>query len=111
MLTELLINVLASAVLVVAGYMGGKYRERKMHQGKNLEEYDFYPFGVDEKQNLSFDQDKFNTAVRHFLRHRDDVAARQLVLVGEQNDVANTLASEDKIRYRKLYSKCGGDRI
>jgi predicted transcriptional regulator YheO len=111
MLTELVINVLAPVVLLVAGYIGGKYRERKMQQGKNLEDYDFYPFGVDDRKNLSFDSTKFNTAVRHFLRHRDDTAARQLILVGEQNDVANTLTSEDKIRYRKLYSKYGGDEI
>lgn len=111
MLMELVVNVLAGAVLVVAGYVGGKYRERKMQQGKNLEDYDFYPFGLDEKKNLSFDQLKFNAAVRHFLKYRDAIAARQLILVGEQNDVANALASEDKTRYRNLYAKYGGDKI
>jgi predicted transcriptional regulator YheO len=111
MLMELVINMLAAGVLIVAGYVGGKFRERKMQQGKNLEDYDFYPFGLDEKKNLTFDQSKFNAAVRHFLKHHDHVAARHLILVGEQNDVANTLAGDDKAFYRKLYSKYGGDKI
>lgn len=111
MLVEILINVLGPVVLFIAGYLGGKYRERRLQLGRNLEEYDFYPFGLDERKNLSFDQAKFNVAVRHFLRHRDDAAARQLILVGEQNDVANALSSEDKGPYLRLYNKYGGDRI
>jgi predicted transcriptional regulator YheO len=111
MLVEILINVLAPALLVVAGYIGGKYRERRQQRGRNLEEYDFYPFGLDERRNLTFDEAKFNAAVRYLMRHRDDTAARQLILVGQQNDVANTLAGEARNRYQKLYRKYGGDGI
>ncbi len=111
MLMELLINLAASALLIGGGFLGGKYRERVSRLGKNLEEYDFYPFGLDERKSLFFDPAKFNEAVRHFLKHRDRVAARQLILVGQQNDVENRLAPADKSRYQKLYVKYGGDKI
>lgn len=79
--------------------------------GKNLEEYEFYPFGIDEANRLFFDDAKFVKAVNHLLRHRNFVAARQLILVGEQNDVANCLETDDRLRYRKLYKRYGGDTI
>jgi len=111
MLAEIFINVLASALLFVFGYFGGKYRERKFYQGKNLEEYDFYPFGIDDKQRLYFDRDKFMAGVRQFLKHRDYFAAQQLILVGEQNDVDGMLTGVDKDQYRKLYQRYGGDKV
>lgn len=111
MLAEIFVNVLASAVLLVFGYFGGKYRERKFYQGKNLEEYEFYPFGIDDKQRLYFDRDKFTAGVRHFLKHRDYFAAQQLILVGEQNDVDGMLTGGDRDQYRKLYQRYGGDKV
>ncbi len=111
MLSEIVINILASAILLVFGYFGGQYRERRSYQGKNLEEYEYYPFALDEKKNLYFDLKKFCIGVRYFLSHRDYFAARQLILVGEQNDVGNSLTGDDKAQYRKLYHKFGGDKI
>ena len=111
MLTEIFINVLASAVLLMFGYFGGKFRERKLYQGKNLEDYEFYPFALDEKQNLYFDPIKFSSGVRHFLRRHDFFAAKQLILVGVQNDVDSSLVGDDRARYRKLYRKVDGDKI
>ncbi len=111
MFSELLINVFASAVLLVFGYFGGQYRERRLHQGKNLDEYGFYPFALNDNKVLFFDQDKFCTGVRHFLKHRDNFAARQLVLVGQQNNVENNLTGKDKAHFRKLYRRIGGDEI
>ncbi len=111
MLSEIVINVLASAILLVFGYFGGQFRERRSRHGKNLEEYDFYPFALDEKNNLYFDLEKFCIGVGHFLKNRDYYAARQLILVGEQNAVENRLTGNEKTRYRKLYHKFGGDKI
>ena len=111
MLAEILINLAASAILLAFGYVGGQFRERRSREGKNLEEYDFYPFALDENKSLYFDLDKFSIGVRHFLRHRDYCAAQQLILIGEQNDVDNRLASDDKAQYEKLYRKYGGDKI
>ncbi len=111
MLSEIVINVLASAILLVFGYFGGQFRERRSYQGKNLEEYEFYPFALEEKKYLYFDLKKFCTGVNYFLKHRDYFAARQLILVGEQNDVGNSLTGDDKAQHRKLYHKFGGDKI
>ena len=111
MIAELAVNLLASAVLVVGGFLWGKYRERQLQKGQRLEEYDFYPFGIDEANVLYFDEVKFLKAVDYFLRHRNDVAVRQLLLVGQQNDVEHSLAAEGRLRYRKLYSRYGGDKI
>lgn len=111
MLIELVMNLLASVILIGAGFAGGKYRERRQREGRNLEEYDFYPFAKDGKGHVFFDKDRFANAVRHFLRRRDDRAARQLVLVGEQNDVRNRLAGEALAQYLALYRKYRGDEI
>jgi predicted transcriptional regulator YheO len=111
MLSEIVINILASAVLLIFGYFSGQYRERRSYQGKNLEEYEFYPFALDNKKSLYFDLKTFCKGVRYFLRHRDPFAAQQLILVGEQNNVDSSLTGDDKTQYQKLYNKFGGDKI
>jgi len=111
MFAELAINLLASAVLVAGGYLWGKYRERQSQKGQRLEEFDFYPFGVDEAKVLYFDEVKFLKAVNYLLKHRNDVAVRQLLLVGQQNGVENSLSADGRLRYQKLYSRYGGDKI
>jgi predicted transcriptional regulator YheO len=110
-LAEIMINILASAILLVFGFFGGKYRERKLGQGKHLEEYEFYPFNLDDKRVLHFDATKFAVGVSYLLTHRDDVATRQLILIGEQNDVEQVLPHDEMALYRKLYKKIGGDKI
>jgi len=111
MFSEILINVFASAILLLFGYLGGQYRERKFHRGKNLEEYEFYPFALDEKSNLFFDLGKFSQGVRYFLDHRDQFAAQQLILVGQQNDVENRLGSVENELSRKFFRMYDGDKI
>lgn len=111
MLSEFAINLLVSAILVLFGYMGGKYRERRSQSGRPLEEHDFYPFALDDQKILHFDPVKFQTGVRFLLSHRDTFAARQLILIGEQNNVANSLQSDGRKLYRKLYMKFDGDKI
>ena len=108
---ELAVNVLASVILLGFGFLGGKYRERRLQQGRNLEEYDFYPFDVDESRNLFLDLDLFSTGVSHFLRHRDRTAAAQLILIGQQNNVENRLTGDALRSYRRFYNKYGGDRV
>ncbi len=111
MFSELLINVFASAVLLIFGYFGGKYRERRLRRGKNLDDYDFYPFALDENKVLFFDIEKFIAGVRYFLKRRNNLGARQLILVGQQNDIENRLEADDKQNYRKLFRKYDGARI
>lgn len=111
MLAELMMNLVASAILIAGGYLGGKYRERAAENGRNLEEYGFYPFGLDERKNLYFDATKFKVAVRYLLRHRNSIAGRQLIIIAEQNDMDAQLSGESLSAYRKLYRKYGGDGI
>lgn len=109
--SELLINVVASIILLGFGYLFGQYRERRLHRGKTLEEYDFYPFDLDEKKNLFFDPGRFNTGVRRLLSHRDPIAARQLILIGQQNNVESTLAGRELDQFRKFYRTYRGDKV
>ena len=111
MFSELLINVFASAVLLIFGYFGGQYRERRLQRGKNLDDYDFYPFALDENKVLFFDIEKFIAGVGYFLKHRDNLGARQLILIGQQNDIENRLDADAKEDYRKLFRKYDGARI
>lgn len=111
MLIELAANIFASAILIAAGYLGGMFRERRAQKGRNLEEYDFYPFGTDDTGNVFFDQEKFVQALNYLLGHRNVVAARQLILIGDQNDVSHVLSSDDRIRYQKFYKRYRGDEI
>jgi hypothetical protein len=108
---ELAVNVLASAILLGFGFLGGKYRERRLHRGRNLEEYDFYPFDVDENKNLFLDLGRFGDGVTHLLRHRDRTAAEQLILIGQQNNVESRLTGDALRNYLKFYTKYGGDRV
>jgi predicted transcriptional regulator YheO len=108
---EFAVNVFASVVLLGFGYAAGKYRERRLQQGKNLEEYDFYPFGLDEEKNLFLDLDRFSEGVSYFLSHSDHMAAAQLILIGQQNNVESRLTGADLRRYRRFYAKHGGQTV
>ena len=109
--TELAGNVLASAILLGFGFLFGKYRERRLQQGRNLEEYDFYPFDVDEDKTLFLDLDRFSEGVSHLLRHRDRTAAEQLILIGQQNSIEARLSGDTLRDYLRFYSKYGGDKV
>lgn len=108
---ELGVNVLASVLLLGAGFAVGKYRERRLQRGRNLEEYEFYPFGLDDQKVLYFDLDKFSAGVSHLLRHRDATSAGQLILIGQQNNVENRLTGVALAEYRKFFARYGGDRL
>ena len=81
-----------------------------MQGGKNLDDYEFYPFDLDEKKNLFFDVKKFNAAVTYFISKRDNTAARQLILIGEQSNVQENIKVL-KILVIKNYIKYDGDKI
>ena len=55
MFSELLVEIGVSAILLLFGYLFGKFRERRLHGGNNLDDYEFYPFDVDDNKNLYFD--------------------------------------------------------
>jgi class 3 adenylate cyclase len=78
---------------------------------QRLEEYDFYPFVINPNGHVEFSADDFDEAVRHFLQDRNETAARELIVIGEQNLVRDTFTSDALTRYKELYSAYGGDSV
>lgn len=78
---------------------------------RRLEEYDFYPFVTNEVGHVQFSEKRFNEAVRHLLEERNEVAARELVVIGQQNLVRDTFDSESLQNYVRLYAAYDGDAV
>jgi class 3 adenylate cyclase len=78
---------------------------------KRLEEYEFYPFVVDEDGLVEFSADAFNRATAFFLDEHNERAARELIVVGEQNLVRETFPSDQLQRYKELYTRYEGDAV
>lgn len=112
--SDIAINVIASlvasALLLGAGFLWGKYKERR-RSGRNLDEYDFYPFTVGRDNAPLLDLNAFRLGMHYFLRNHDRLAARQLIFIGEQNDVRNKLEPAERKVYAKLYAKYDGKRV
>lgn len=110
-IVNILSGLLTSIILFTAGYFFGKSRERKKSKGKSLEEYEFFPFVADEKGFPNFELSLFNTGVSYFLDNYDFTAARQLLFIGEQNNVRFYLKGEELRKYKKLFKKYDGEEI
>jgi predicted transcriptional regulator YheO len=108
---NLVAGLLGSAIVFVGGFLVGRYRERRRARGRNLEDYDFYPFAVDRDNFPQFDLAAFRRGVTHLLQHPDANAAGQLIFIGEQNEVRHSLDHEALAEYERLYQRCGGARI
>jgi predicted transcriptional regulator YheO len=101
----------ASALLLVAGYLVGRQRERRRLRGKALHEYDFYPYVSTPEKFAEFSLKDFRLGLHHLLRNTDTRAARQLIFIGEQNNVRQQLSAEDLRAYERLYSRCHGKSV
>ncbi len=108
---EIGINLLASLLLFVGGYLIGRWRLRRQLRGRNLEQYDFYPFVADEDGFPEFRLDLFERGVEQLLRHPDATAASQLIVLGEQNGVRYQLEPPALARYEKLYARHHGQQV
>ena len=69
-LLDVATDLTVSLVLLALGYLFGKHRERAQLAGRNLEQYDFYPFTVDPDGFPAFSLPLFQRGVEHLLRHR-----------------------------------------
>ena len=78
---------------------------------RRLDEYDFYPFVVDDNGHVEFEPDLFNQAVAYLLQNRNKRAARELIVIGQQNLVRDTFPTEPLQRYKRLYAEYDGDSI
>jgi predicted transcriptional regulator YheO len=112
--SDLAINVIASivasAILLAAGFLWGKYKERRKF-GRNLEEYDFYPFTINRDNVPEFNLNNFRLGMHYFLKNNDYSAARQLIFIGEQNNVRAQLEPTEQKVYAKLFERYEGKKI
>jgi predicted transcriptional regulator YheO len=103
-------SIIASGILLSAGFLWGKYRERQRF-GKRLDEYDFYPYAVNRENFPEFNLKDFRLGMHYFLKNVDPTAARQLIFIGEQNNVRNQLEPAEQKVYERLFAKYDGKRI
>jgi predicted transcriptional regulator YheO len=112
---ELSINVIASIIVsllfLAAGFVWGKYKERRRKFGRNLEEYDFYPFTVSRENFGEFSLKDFRLGMHYFLKNEDYTAARQLIFIGEQNNVRGQLEPGEQRVYAQLFEKYDGRKV
>src|SRR4051794_24176374 len=103
-------SVIASVILLTLGFAWGKYKERRRF-GRNLEEYDFYPFTINRENVPEFNLKDFRLGVHYFLKNNDYTAARQLIFIGEQNNVRGQLEPAEQKEYVRLFEKYQGNKI
>ena len=101
----------ASALLVIAGFLVGRYRERRHLIGRELHEYDFFPYIATPEKFAEFSLKDFRLGVHFLLRGHYVRAARQLIFIGEQNSVRAQLGAQDLRAYEKVYAKFHGTSI
>lgn len=104
-------SIIASAVFLAAGFIWGKYKERRRKFGRNLEEYDFYPFTVSRENFGEFNLNNFRLGMHYFLKNEDHTAARQLIFIGEQSNVRAQLELAEQKVYAQLFEKYEGKKI
>ncbi len=108
---NLIASIIVSLVFLAAGFVWGKYKERRRRFGRNLEEYDFYPFTVTRENFGEFSLKDFRLGMHYFLKNNDYTAARQLIFIGEQNNVRGQLEPAEQKVYAQLFEKYNGRKI
>jgi predicted transcriptional regulator YheO len=103
-------SVIASIILLGAGFLWGKYKERQRF-GKKLEEYDFYPYIINRDNFPEFSLRDFRLGMHYFLRNFDPTAARQLIFIGEQNNVRAQLEPTEQKVYARFFTRYDGKRV
>jgi class 3 adenylate cyclase len=86
-------------------------KRRKPEETRRLDEYEFYPFTTDDAGLVHFSPERFEEAVAYFLNNRNPTAARELIVIGEQNRVRDTFGSEPLNRYKQLYVAYDGEGV
>src|SRR3954469_19897863 len=113
--SELGINVIASIIVsllfLAVGFAWGKYKERRRKFGRNLEEYDFYPFTVSRENFGEFNLNNFRLGMHYFLKNEDHTAARQLIFIGKKNNVRAQLEPAKQKKSARLFERYNGKKI
>jgi hypothetical protein len=108
---DLLTNLAVSMIMFVGGYALGKHRERRLLAGRNLEQYECYPFSIDADGFPAFSPPLFARAIDELLARPDATAAAQLIVLGEQNGVRYQLDRDALVKYERLYARHHGNRV
>ncbi len=112
--SDITVNVIASiivsALFLGLGFLWGKYKERRRF-GRKLEDYDFYPYAINRDNFPEFSLKDFRLGMHYFLRNFDPMAARQLIFIGEQNDVRAQLEPTEQKVYARLFARYEGKKI
>src|SRR5438876_11826943 len=103
-------SIIASLFFLAAGFAWGKYKERRRY-GRNLEEYDFYPYTINRENLPEFSLKDFRLGMHYFLKNNDYTAARQLIFIGEQSNVRGQLEPAEQKVYSQLFEKYNGRKI
>jgi predicted transcriptional regulator YheO len=109
--SNLIASIIVSVFSLAAGFLWGKYKERRHKFGRNLEEYDFYPFIVTRENFGQFSLKDFRLGMHYFLKNEDRTAARQLIFIGEQNNVRDQLEPAEQKVYAQFFDKYDGKKI
>jgi predicted transcriptional regulator YheO len=107
---NIIASIIASGVLLGLGFVAGKFKERRRY-GRRLEEYDFYPYTINRDNFPEFSLRDFRLGMHYFLRNYDPTAARQLIFIGEQNNVRGQLEPAEQKVYARLFEKYEGKKI
>ena len=110
-ISTMLSEFTASALLLIAGFVIGRYRERRRLKGKDLHQYDFYPYVATPDKYAEFSLKDFRLGLHYLLRNTDARAARQLIFIGDQNQVRQMLSAEELRAYERLFKKYHGASI
>lgn len=105
---SVLTDLTASSLFLAGGFVVGRLQERRRLTGRPLHDYDFYPYAATPENFAEFSLKDFRLAVHHFLRNTDSRAARQLIFIGEQNNVKDQLSASDLRAYERLLAKYHG---
>lgn len=115
---DLLVAVIFIVLVVAVGFAaysfgrnGQSAHKIEASDTRRLEEHEFYPFTVDDAGLVEFDADLFSQGVRHLLKNHNPKAARELIVIGEQNLVRDTFGSESLAEYKSLYAMYDGDDV
>ena len=106
-------SIIASLVLLAAGFLWGKYKERRK-DGRKLEEYDFYPYSVTRENFGEFNLNNFRLGMHYFLKNNDYTAARQLIFIGEQKTCVKSsslLSKKNMPAYSRSTTASGSSTI
>ena len=90
---------------------GANTRSGGASLGETSKSTDFYPFIVTRENFGEFSLKDFRLGMHYFLKNEDHTAARQLIFIGEQNNVRAQLEPTEQKVYAQLFEKYDGKRV